>query len=105
MSEILFYRLGDVPDGYAFLDEIDLTVKWETALEPGEFSGIRFTGIEELNALLAEKLRHVLQEKRASCAHMKHEKISHSINYGHMTSVMIGEYTLALYGVDRARDG
>ena len=97
----LYYKLGDVPDGVEFLDEIDLTVKWETTLEEGEFSGARFTGIEELNALLKVKLAQVLKEKRASCAHMKREKVSHSINYGHMTSVMTGEYTLALYGTSQ----
>lgn len=98
MAEELYYKIGDVPDGVELLEEVDLTVKWETTLEAGEFSGARFSGIEELNALLKVKLSQLLKEKGASCAHMKREKISHSINYGHMTSVMTGEYTLGLYG-------
>lgn len=94
----LVYKLSEIPDQLEFIDEIDLTVSWETLLEPGEFSGARFTGIEELNALLEERLTHILAEKHAQCAHMKKEKVSHSVNYAHMTSVMTGEYTLALYG-------
>jgi hypothetical protein len=104
MSEELYYKISDVPDGVEFLEEIELTVKWETTLEPGEFSGARFSGIEELNALLRVKLAQVLKEKHATCAHMKHEVVSHSINYGHMTSVMTGEYRLAIYGVSQRNE-
>lgn len=100
----LYYRLSEIPDGLELVDELDLTVKWETALEPDELSGRRFTGIEELNDLFRRKAVRVLKEKNASCAHVKHETVSHALNYAHMTSVMTGEYHLTLYAPAQ-RDG
>ncbi len=98
MADLIYYSLRDLPDGLDELEELDLELKWETVMEPGTE---KFTGIDELNELLRERIRKLLKEKGGECVHMKHEKIAHSRNYAHMSLVVTGEYRFVLMGRKR----
>lgn len=92
------YRRADIPDGLVFLEDVEITVKWETVLEDAEQRAGRFTGIDELNELFQNKAEQTMRDKKALWGLVRSEHVSHSVNYAQQASVMIGEYTLSLFG-------
>ncbi|MBX7058606.1 MAG: hypothetical protein K1X75_11120 [Leptospirales bacterium] len=95
-ERMLVYRLADVPDDYQLIEEIELTVKWETALSE-DAGNQSFTGIDELNQLLRQRVERILSEKQARCARVVHETVTHTTNYGAGARVMLGQYRIDLF--------
>lgn len=98
---VVTYRRSEIPDGLVFLEDVQVTVKWETVLEDDDGSAARFTGIDELNTLFQKKVEDIMKDKKAVCGLVRSEHVAHSVNYGLQASVMIGEYTVSLYGPGR----
>jgi hypothetical protein len=98
MDQQVFYSLRDIPEGLDVIDELDLELKWETAIDPERSGAQSFTGIEELNELLKERIRTLLLDKGGECVRVKYEKISHSKNYAHMSLIVVGEYHFEVLG-------
>lgn len=79
-------------------------MKWETALSE-DAGDQRFTGIDELNELLRQRVERILAEKKAHCAQVVHETVTHTTNYGVGARVMLGQYRIALYAAPPAPAG
>ncbi len=92
------YRRSEIPEGLVFLQDVELTVKWETVLPEEDADRVRFTGIDELNLLFQKKAEETMADKKAVCGLVRSEHISHSVNYRIQASVMIGEYVVSLFG-------
>ena len=98
----VFYSLGDIPEEQVALDELELNILWETAIENDfntEDFHERYNGVSELNSLLAIRLDNIIREKHALSAYVKHETITHSINYAHKSNLVKGHYRVVLYGL------
>ncbi|MBL8019881.1 MAG: hypothetical protein JNM27_09465 [Leptospirales bacterium] len=100
-GQLVFYSLKDLPDDLQMIDEMDLSVKWETVIDPDSPPAAQFSGIEELNALFEERIKKILREKGGQCIHVKSEKIAHSRNYAHSSSIITGDYHFIVYGVKK----
>jgi len=92
------YSLKDIPDGLVPIDEMDLELKWEIANGANDPDPTQMAGVEELNELFEQRVGRLLLEKKASCAHVRREKISHTRSYAHGSSIVTGEYLITLYG-------
>ncbi len=93
----IYYSRSQLPPDTELLEEMDLTLTWETPYSGQERLQEYGAGLQELNQLLERKVESLLLDRGGCCIHMKHETITHSINYRHWSSVMTGEYFFTLY--------
>jgi hypothetical protein len=97
----IYYSFREIPDRAESIAELDLTITWETEFDVS--GGMLNPDIrnEDMNTLLNRRVAEILKERGGDCVHMKHEKITHSISYGHGTHIITGEYQVVLYRVNK----
>jgi len=97
LGEKVFYNYLELPEKTEPQEELDFIITWETSFDvtgKGSNAGIPH---DDLNTLFHQRVMNLLEEKGGCCVHVRHEKITHSVNYAHGTHVITGQYEITIY--------